>query len=413
MDNLHNPTGVIAAAEKRAAEIYGVKTARYLVNGSSSGNLTLIFSFFEEGDEILVERTCHKSVYNALVLRKLKPRYLWPKLDALGSTLPVTSDEVTAQLASHPGIRGVFLTQPSFKGLISDVEAIYATCREKGVKLLIDGAHGAALAGMADFTEFYHSCDAMVVSAHKSLACLNQGALLLNNRPELSDRLVKYSNMFQTTSPSYLIMSSMEESLEELARGGYLKAPVFPKDHYKNLRINPHEPGYRRDPWKLLVVSKGQGAFMDSFIQNLGIYAELHDEHSVLLMLSPANGQGELRLMGEALVKLDAALAGNLPEPSSPADPQPKPPIRVLLPYEVGEAYEEVALSNAAGLIAFEQVTPYPPGVPLLLPGERIDFEMVAKLRGLEDMNIEIIGIHEGIIRCLKGDKNYGDTHRH
>lgn len=404
VDNLHHPTGVIEAAEKRAAEIYGVRSARYLVNGSSSGNLTMIFSFFKEGDEILVERTCHKSVYNALVLRKLRPVYLWPKLDAYGSTLPVTAEAVLAALDSHPGIQGVFLTQPSYKGLVSDLEAIHAACREKGAPLLIDAAHGAGLAGMADFKEFYASCDAMVVSAHKSLACLNQGAVLLNNRPELSARLMKYSNMFQTTSPSYLIMSSIEESLEELAEGRYLKGPDIRLDAFDNLILDPVGSIYRKDPWKLLAVCRGQGAFMDSFLEDRGIYAEFHDEHSVLFMLSPGNRPEELRLIEEVLAELDQAVAGRAPEGGAASGlAMPPAPEAVLQPNEVGEDYEEVALEASAGRIAWEQVTPYPPGVPLLLPGEKIDQAMVEHLAGLERMDIEIIGIHEGSLRCLKG----------
>lgn len=400
VDNLQDPAGVIQAAQERAARIYGVDSARYLVNGSTSGNLTMIFSFFSEGDEILVERTCHKSVYNALILRKLRPVYLWPGPDAWGSPLPVKADEVRAALAAHPNIKGVFLTQPSYKGLVSDVEAIHAACQEQGVPLLIDAAHGAALAGMADFEAFYRSCDAMVVSAHKSLACLNQGAVLLCNRPDMVPSIMKYSNMFQTTSPSYLIMSSIESSLEELAEGHYLYGPAIEKKAFRHLMVDPEEPGYLRDPWKILAVCPGQGAFMDRFLEERGIFAEFHDEHSVLLMLSPKNGPEELRLIAEALTELDEAVTGRtLKVTDLPA--LPPAPAAVLWPHEVGEEFELVRLEEAAGRIAFEQVTPYPPGVPLLLPGERIEGAMTEHILGLKGMDIDIIGIHEGSLRCL------------
>ena len=412
MDNLHNPAGVIQSAQERAADIYCVASARYLVNGSSGGNLTMIFSFFTEGDEILVERTCHKSVYNALVLRKLKPVYLWPKLDEYGSTLPVTAVEVEEALQANRRVKGVFLTQPSYKGLVSDLGRIFDVCRNHRASLLIDAAHGAALAGMEAFKDFYQSADAMVVSTHKSLACLNQGAVLLNNRAEYTARILKYSNMFQTTSPSYLIMSSIESSLEELAEGEYLSGPGIDLSGFTNLTVNPRQSGFQRDPWKILVILKDQGGFMEDFLESRGIYPEFHDEHSVLFMLSPKNSSGDLQRIQQVLMELDDAVSEILEQAGGSSDmsdrktgtfEMPAQPVKVFELHETGEDFEEVRLKDTAGRIAFEQVTPYPPGIPLLLPGERIDGSMADYIERLERMNIEIIGMHGGKLRCLTG----------
>ena len=408
MDNLQNPQGILKAAEEVCARFYGVSSARFLVNGSTCGNLAMVFSFFEEGDEVLIERNCHKSVYNALLLRKLRPCYLWPSTDDLGNSLPQSGEAVQRALKAHPEARGIILTQPSYKGTFSDFEAIARIARASGVHLLLDAAHGAAMAGMPGFESFYSSCDAMVVSTHKSLACLNQGAVLLLNRPEYESKILKYTNMFQTTSPSYLILESIESSLEELAAGLYLESPSFDGPAYRNLVLNPVPAGMQRDPWKLLVHCAGQGEFMEDYLEERGIYPEFHDADSVLLMLSPANSSGELDHLRQVLAELDTQpelvrrsihRAG---EPKVAASANPEPPKVVLAPHLVGDDYIEVELESAAGRIAQEQVIPYPPGVPVLVPGEAIDDAMTAYIRSLRDANVAILGLHDNKLRCLR-----------
>lgn len=411
MDNLQNPEGIIEQAEQTAARIYGTDAARFLVNGSSGGNLTMVFSFFEEGDKVLIERNCHKSVYNAILLRKLEPLYLWPEFDEYGNSLPQNADSVRRALEEHPDVRGILLTQPSYKGFVSDIEAIGRLTKERGVYFLLDAAHGAALAGLKEFKDFYSSCDVMVVSAHKSLGCLNQGAVILLNRPEFRSRILKYSNMFQTTSPSYLILESIESSLEDVEAGLYLDPPDFCAANCQNLIINPIAAGLRRDPWKLLIHHEGKGAWMEDFLEEHGIYPEMHDRDSVLLMLSPFNPPAELDYLKDVLKKLDEA-AGNME--TQDGNPKkgfyhqrhehPLPPKTMILPHLVGEDYAEYDLDKAIGHTAQEQVIPYPPGVPILVPGEEIDADMVEYIRQLQRDEVEILGLYDNKLRCLKGD---------
>lgn len=417
LDNLQKPSGAIKDAEDRAAAIYGVEFARYLVNGSSGGNLTLIFSFFKEGDKILVERNCHKSVFNGILLRKLKPVYLWPELDRWGNALPQSPQAVEKALREHPDSKGVLLTLPSYKGLVSDYKAIYMVTQRKGIKLIVDGAHGAALAGLKGFQDFYQSCDAMVISAHKSLACLNQGALILGNHRENQPMVMKYSNIFQTSSPSYLIMETMEESIEELAQGDYLNPPHFSQENYKTLCLNPldekllQEPQkLLQDPWKLLLYAQGKGGFMDAFLESKGIFSEMHDVDSLLLMLSPKNTVADIGLIKIALKELDKALS-QAGESKSDGEKTakdlglinraPKPDQR-LLPWQVGDEFKELNLQEAVGATVQEQVIPYPPGIPLLQPGEVIDEAMVEYIETLLNQNIEIIGLSNNKVRCIK-----------
>lgn len=410
LDNLQNPTGAIKKAEDRAAVIYGVEYARYLVNGSSGGNLTLIFSFFKEGEKIIVERNCHKSVFNGILLRKLKPVYLWPQLDRWGNALPQSSQTVEEALREHPDSKGVLLTLPSYKGLVSDYKAVYQVTQRRDVKLIVDGAHGAALAGLKEFQGFYQSCDAMVISAHKSLACLNQGALILGNCREDQPIVIKYSNMFQTSSPSYLIMESMEASVEELAQGAYLDPPDFNKENYERLCLNPLNEELLQDPWKLLLYAQDKGRFMDAFLEAKGIFAEMHDRDSLLLMLSPKNGLADIHSIKIALKELDKALVQEVEteddwEASYTGHAlinRALKPDQRFLPWQVGDEFKELSLQEAIGSTAQEQVIPYPPGIPLLQPGERIDEEMVEHIETLLEQNIEIIGLTDHKVRCIK-----------
>lgn len=417
LDNLQKPEGIIKEAEERAAAIYGVEFARYLVNGSTGGNLTLIFSFFKEGDKILVERNCHKSVFNGILLRKLQPVFLWPQLDKWGNALPQSPQAVEEALREHPESKGVLLTLPSYKGFVSDYKAIYRVTQQAGVKLIVDAAHGAAFVGIEKFQGFYQSCDAMVISAHKSLACLNQGALILGNHTEDQSIILKYSNMLQTTSPSYLILESIEESIEELAQGVYLNPPDFSQENYQMLYLNPPSEKYiqapwelLQDPWKLVIYAQGQGRFMDAFLEMQGIFPEMHDVDSVLLMLSPKNTSTEMDYIKSGLQKLDAALKRKIGKDDFIQESATclVPKIRVpqphqcLLPWQVGEEFDEVTLQAAIGATAQEQVIPYPPGIPLLQPGERIDAAMVEYIEILLKQNIEIIGLSNNKVRCIK-----------
>lgn len=419
MDNLQDPQGILQAAQEAAAKIYGTALARFLVNGSTCGNLAMIFSFFNEGDAVLLERNCHKSVYNGVLLRKLEPHYLWPETDEYQNSLPQSPIAIRDALESNPGIKGIILTQPSYKGCFSDFKAIWQIAQDYGVYLLLDAAHGAHLAGMTEFRDFYTSCDAMVVSTHKSMDCLNQGAVLLLNRPEFAQKILKYSNMFQTTSPSYLILESIEHSLEGLEAGKYLDPPDFRNQSYHNLTLNPLLPGMRMDPWKLLIHAKNQGAVMETYLEEEGIYPEAHDPNSVLLMLSPFNTLAEVDVLKKVLVQMDEAFANNARERADSKDLNqdqdfirdlvgktevyPKPPRRVLPPHLVGDDYIELDLDQSVGHIVQEQVIPYPPGVPVLVPGEVIDADMIAYLKHLITQNVVILGLTNNQLKCRKG----------
>ncbi|PKK39616.1 putative protein YaaO [Clostridiaceae bacterium JG1575] len=413
LDNLQDPQGILREAQDAAAALYEVPFARYLVNGSSSGNLTLFFTFFQEGDRVLLDRNCHRSVYHALMLRKITPVFLPPRVAPDGRVLPVTARQVEEALCHESSLRGVFLTLPTYSGFIGDAQGIHAVTQRFGVPLLLDAAHGAHLWGMPSHRSFYSACEALVMSLHKTLRCLNQGALILWQDANVSEALLNYSNMFQTSSPSYLLLASMERSLEELGQGAYARPPEPLDAIHRHYRINPPVPGEAQDPWKWNLCRRGAGEAMAAWLRDKGIYAEMHDAHRVLLMASPWNTGEELQYLKEQLNALDEAMAGwALPIEDFPEAGFGRIPERVYPPWSVGASYELLPLAEAVGRIAQALVIPYPPGVPLLIPGERISQEVAEELIQWQTAGSALLGISGGKIRVMK-EEAHGIFDRH
>ena len=211
LDNLHNPQGVIKEAEELLAKTYGGNRAFFMVNGSSGGNIISIFSAFNEGDEVLVERNCHKSVYNGLILRRLKVTYIDPILDEEhGIFMPPNKEKIYEALKKSKNAKGIILTSPNYYGISYKlIDEVIKELKERGLKVIVDAAHGAhfgmckrlpkKISNLADYT---------ILSAHKTIPSLTQGGYLIVNEKE-SD-VDFYFNSFITTSPSYLIMASLD-----------------------------------------------------------------------------------------------------------------------------------------------------------------------------------------------------------
>ena len=211
LDNLHCPEGVIKEVQELLAETYGVKKAYFVVNGSTAGNLAEIFDAFNEGDEVLVERNCHKSVYNGLILRKLKVKYIEPVIhEDKGIFLPPTEKEIYKALEECSNAKGIILTYPNYFGIGYDIFDTLKELKESGLSIIIDGAHGAHY-GISEKLpkSIVTYADYVVLSAHKTLPSLTQGSYLLVNNDNNVDFYLK---AFMTTSPSYLIMSSLDYS---------------------------------------------------------------------------------------------------------------------------------------------------------------------------------------------------------
>ena len=230
-DDLHHAEGILKEAQERAAEVYHADETHFLVNGSTVGILSAILGTTEKGDSILVARNCHKSVYHAIYLNELDPVYLYPKFDTeQGLSTEIDAADVQKALEEHPKIRAVMIVSPTYDGVVSDIEKIAEIVHEAGCLLIVDEAHGAHFGFDPYFPESanMYGADLVINSLHKTLPALTQTALLHVNGDMVKRRKVKqYLDMLQTSSPSYILMASIDACIHLLEETQLQKCSIF------------------------------------------------------------------------------------------------------------------------------------------------------------------------------------------
>ena len=236
-DNLHNADGIIKEDFKRAAKLFGADETLFLVNGSSAGNMAAICGASKKGDTVIVARNVHCSVNNALFLNELNPVYIYPEIDEIGICTGITRESVRAALEEHPEACEVIITSPTYEGVVSDIKGIAEETHRFGAVLIVDEAHGAHFNFHDKFPESAVKCgaDAVIQSIHKTLPSFTQTALLhLNGNLIDKDRVKKYWNIYQSTSPSYILMAGisrcltfLEDNMCDSVSSGYMDEYVF------------------------------------------------------------------------------------------------------------------------------------------------------------------------------------------
>ena len=380
---------LVRAAEQRTAERWGADWCRYSVGGSTHGNQALTLAIGSPGDTVVVDRTCHRSLPLGLVLAGLKPVWVHPPLDvATGLPLGVTADTVAEALAAHPDACGVFVTSPSYVGTCADVGAVSRVTRAAGVPLLVDAAWGAHLGSHPDLPPhpFTAGADAVVTSAHKTLPALNQGAVVLARTDLLApDRLDRAMEATATTSPSGAIMASVDAALELLAERGEELADALLHRVRRARDVLREVPGVVApdgatfpgtfDEAKLVVLLAGAGAdglAVDRDLADQGFTLEMADRDLLIPMVTIADDDADLADFVEALVATVERHRGEPREVGVNAAWAVRAE-QVLTPRDAFFAERKaVPWRQAAGEVCAEVVAPYPPGVPVLAPGERI-----------------------------------------
>lgn len=394
---------LLRSAEERAAERFGADWCRYSVGGSTHGNQALALAVGEPGDTVVVDRTSHRSVLLGLVLAGLRPVWVHPPVHpATGLPLGVPATAVSAALEQHPAARAVFVTSPSYVGTCSDVAAIVAVTRSAGVPLVVDAAWGAHLGTHPDLPAhpFTEGADAVVTSAHKTLPALNQGAVVLaRTRLLAADRLDRAIDATATTSPSGAILASVDAALALLAaRGDELVGALL--DRVRRARDVLREvPGLalpERTSWgasgpqggfddaKLVALTSGAGAdgiAVDRDLAAAGFALEMADRDLLVPMVTLADRDEAVAALAEAMA---AAVRRHRGESRAVAvnaawtvDAE-----QALTPREAFFAARvAVPWAASAGRVCAEIVAPYPPGVPVLAPGERVTDAALEALR--------------------------------
>ncbi len=412
LDDLHHPDGPIRFEEERTAALYGAKRTHLLVNGSSSGILASMGALFRRGQKVLVARNVHRSVIFGLWQNGLSAEWLLPETGPCGIPGPVLPEDVEKALSADPGICGVILTSPTYEGVVSDIGSIAKIVHSHGASLLVDEAHGAHFLKMArSFPESAIRCgaDLVVQSLHKTLPSPTQTALLHEGEGFAEEkRLRKHLQVYQTSSPSYVLMAGISKALhfleskgEEAFRAYRRRLDTFynEMEALENLSLLPREG---RDDGKIVILT-GSADQMDGntlmrrLREEFAVELEMAGPGYALAMTSLMDSDEGFDRLKKGLLSLDRewerkeeALNGfGLPE-------------KVL---EVGAAMEAetatVPLQEAIGRVLADEISMFPPETPLYVPGEVLSKEGAEYLLELERKGYCLHGMEKGAVLVL------------
>jgi lysine decarboxylase len=395
--DLYTTDGPIAMAERRWAAAVGAREALFFTCGATQGIHTMLAAAVGLGGTLILDRGCHKSVYHGMALLDITPVYLQPAL--LPETAlpgPVTAELLEPILIQHPEAQAVFLTSPSYYGVITDLAPIADLCHRYGKYLLVDQAHGAHFPFLGLPSGVSQGADLTVVSAHKTLPALGSSAILYagDRAPWSAQELKRLSGIFATTSPSYPILTSMDcaltllqgeygECYREMAKKvEHFRAEIGSKTPFRCLMPNE---SLSLDPCRLTIDTRPlSGKEADRLLQNANIYVEMSDQQYLVCILTCCDTQEDLDRLLEALK--------TLPVENSAAEPILTPPPEPIFCQSIRSALfgprEFLPLFAAKGRISAQILAPYPPGIPVVAPGEEITEKHIAYLQK-KSYNIE------------------------
>lgn len=422
LDNLHNPEGPILEAQKLAAKAFGARESFFLVNGTTSGIYAAMYAVLNPDDKILIMRNSHKSVYNGLVLTGTVPVYINPEIDYEdGIPMGIDINKLEEYLKKDEAIKAVVMTYPNYYGFCSDITGISDIVHKYNKILIVDEAHGAhfPFSNNLPHSSLQAGADIVVQSVHKTLSSFTQSSILHLNSDRVDTNRLKYSlSLFQSTSPSYILMSSLDLARDYMEKEGKerLRKAVQLADYARD-EINKIE-GIRClgkeiigkygivdfDKAKLTVSVKNlgiKGPEAEKFLRdNFNIQVEMSDAFNILAMVTLADDKSHIDSFIEGIKNLVAIKRDK--EPVEEIKNYPDIPEMVLKPSQaVTKKAKLVPLDEAINSISANFIIPYPPGVPLVCPGERIKKDMVKYINVLYNKGIKILGLkNNNILVC-------------
>ncbi|HEY0387212.1 MAG TPA: DegT/DnrJ/EryC1/StrS family aminotransferase [Gaiellales bacterium] len=383
---------VLGRAERLAAGLWGGDLCRFSVAGSTHGNQSLALAAARPGDRVLVARTLHKSLFGGLVLAGLDPVWVPPSVDPeTGLATGVPAEAVRRALADEPGIRAVFLVEPSYVGMISDVDAIADIAHAAGVPLIVDQAWGAHLGFHPALPQhaIARGADAMVTSTHKTLTAFTQGSIVVARGGVLDlARVEEAFELLHTTSPAAAILASSDRARQLIEdRGEELleRTIALVGDARTRLRrIDCLHVSEASDPTKLVLGLAGTGADgfeVEADLLREGVRLEMADRDTLVPIVTLADTAASVSTLVESIERSLAARR-TAPRPIAASSVWSLQAVTALSPRDAFVApRERVPANHAVGRIAAETAAPYPPGIPALAPGELITDEILSALR--------------------------------
>lgn len=423
LDNICNPIGVIKEAEDLAAKAYGAEHAFFLVNGTTSGVQAMIMSVCEPGDKIILPRNAHKSAVTALILSGAVPIYIQPEVNEdLGIAMGVSVKEIEKTIEEYHDARAIFLINPTYYGATSDLKSIVRIAHENEMAVLVDEAHGAHMKFHDELPieAIDAGADMCAVSTHKTGGSLTQSSLLLLREGLVDAKTVKTTlNLTQTTSASYLLMGSLDVARKQLAtRGKEMLERVLELSRWARDEINKIEglyafgkelvgsPGvFNFDETKLGVNVRSLGITgfeaYDILRDEYNIQVELADMYNVLAIVSLGDTKESLTALVEALKDISIKHREN--EEIKLTKGILKNPEVIVSPRDAYYSRKKIVrLEDAVGEVSGESIMAYPPGIPVVTPGERISKEMIEYVKALKEEKSLLQGTEDPYVEYIK-----------
>lgn len=423
VDSLHDPTGCIHEAQKLAAKAYGAMNSFFLVNGSTVGNQAMFLSACQPGDSVILSRNVHQSVLSGIILAGIWPIWLQPKIDQdLDIILNPSVEKIAEAIKKFPEAKAIFITSPTYNGVTHKLPEIVELCRKSNKILLVDEAHGPHLKfhPKLPVSAVDAGADMVVQSMHKVLSALSQGSVLHVNSKRINiNRVRKVVSLLQTTSPNYLILSSLDIARKQAVfHGEKLLSGVIAAAESGRKKINKlksfrcftrkdiNDRGYDLDVTKLTINATRTG-LSGLEIENIlrtkyNIQVDCADLFNLIAILGLGTTRQDIDNLVFALADIEKNYKGTsenwcLKLPSFTTE-------MVFSPRDVflSDTTKRVSLKKAAGHISAQTLTPYPPGIPVLLPGERITQELLDYLSELSQKDIRVSGQETDILKMLK-----------
>ena len=414
-DNLFQAEGIIKEAQVRYAKLCGAKKSYLLINGTSGGIIAAILASVPKGRKIIMARNSHKSVFNALTLADIQPVYAYPGLIAeYGISGAVSPEEIDRLLRDNPDAEAVILPSPNYYGVCCDTEKIAETVHKYGKILIIDEAHGAHLTffnkyGIKNKPEPAGACgaDIVIMSIHKTLASLTQSALLNvhTDRVDL-DLLEDKLQCIESTSPSYVLMASLDINASIIEGHGRQLFSEWKESldyFYENaakiegLKLIDKMEGFDRTKLNFSMGGLGiSGAELEKkLISKYGIFIELYTGDLVMCMTGIGTTKEHIARLLNALSEIaaESKSKGKTGNRAGIAE-EPGVPKQAEL-FDIPRYKKKVLLSEAEGLICASSIIPYPPGIPLVCPGERLGADAIEYVAELRKRGEKVIGVSE------------------
>ena len=423
-DNLHHAEEIIREAEVRAASMYHAEETHYLINGSTAGILSAVMGCTKKGGKILMARNCHKSVYHAVFLNELRPVYIYPEFDeTMELNMAVSPEKIERLLEVHKEVQAVVLTSPTYDGVLSDIERISEIVHQKKIPLIVDEAHGAHFGFHPYFPENANTkgADVVIHSLH-TLPALTQTALIHLNGTRIDRRKIRnYLHIFQTSSPSYVLMASMDECLRTVAEQGDVLFETYVKNleskrgelkKLKHIRLMETEEFDRSKlvlSVKDTILKKENRVFTgkmlyERLLLEYHLQMEMAAGSYVIAMTSIGDTKEGMDRLLSALFEIDEELEKKSEEEKRYYLPRQE---QVFTSFEVEgmrrmETVRSMSWQESAGFISMEYAYLYPPGIPLIVPGERITKETAAMLVDYQNKGFSVEGMNvENYIEVL------------